>query len=119
MADTKRMFRAVIGGLAGGMAAAWAINRFFDLAARSTRADSLVPYVVGAGLGATYATYVHRRDVPLVARVPLGAAIWLGEPEKTAAPPKGGRDMKERAQNIGLRMASRGLKRMAEKVLFA
>jgi hypothetical protein len=113
------MLKGLIAGLAGGMVASWAVNRFYDLARESSRSESIVPYIAGAALGAAYATVVHRRDVPLVARVPLGAAIWLGEPERTAAPPKGGRDLKEKARNVALRTASRSLKKAAERALFA
>jgi hypothetical protein len=57
--------------------------------------------------------------VPLLARVPLGAALWLAEPEKTAAPPKGGRGVGEKAGNLGLRAASFGLKKLAQRALSA
>ena len=112
-------FKAVLAGMAGGMVGAWAINRFYDLARESSRTESTWPYIVGAGLGAGYATWVHRRDVPLYARVPLGAAVWLGDPDRTAAPPKGGHGVTEKARNAGLRFASNRLKKVAEKALFA
>jgi hypothetical protein len=112
-------FKAILAGMGGGMVGAWAVNRFYDLARQSSRSDATWPYILGAGLGATYATYVQRRDVPLVARVPLGAAVWLGDPERTAAPPKGGHGVQEKARNAGLRFASKGLKKVAEKALFA
>ncbi|HWR51537.1 MAG TPA: hypothetical protein VN428_10545 [Bryobacteraceae bacterium] len=116
---TNPTFKAVLAGMAGGMVGAWAINRFYDLARESSRTESTWPYILGAGMGASYATFVHRRDVPLYARVPLGAAVWLGDPEKTAAPPKGGHGVTEKARNAGLRFASKRLKRVAEKALFA
>jgi hypothetical protein len=115
----NQKFKGVLAGLAGGMVAAWAVTRFYHMARASSRTHSVVPYLVGAGLGATYVGIIQTRDVPLVARVPLGAAVWLGEPEKTAAPPKGGRDLSEKAQNLAMRLASRGLKKAAERALFA
>ena len=95
------------------------MHRFYDMARESSRTHSIAPYLIGAGVGAGYAMWIQRRDVPLVARIPMGAAFWLGEPEKTAAPRTPGRDLPEKAQNIALKMASKGLKKVAEKALFA
>jgi|GEM_PF-1894436 hypothetical protein len=118
MAD-KNFVKGVIAGAAGGMVAAWAFNRFYDMARESSEMHSMFPYLLGAGMGAAYATYVHRRPVPLVARVPLGAALWLGEPDETAAPPSGGHDLGERARNLVLRTASRRLRDVAQRALRA
>jgi hypothetical protein len=101
------------------MVASWAVDRFYSLARESAHTRSLWPYAIGAGIGAAYTAIIQHRTVPLAARVPLGAAIWLGEPEKTAAPPSGGRNLPERAQNMALRAAAKGLKKVAEKALFA
>ncbi len=120
MVDRKSVFKGLLAGMAGGMVASWAINRFYDMARESSHSRSIGPYLAGAAIGATYATIIQRRsNMPLIARVPLGAAIWLGEPEETAAPPKGGRGLGDRARNIMLRGASRGLKTAAQRVLFA
>ncbi len=115
----RGFYKQMVAGMGGGMVAAWAVSRFYSLAKRSSHTHSMTPYLVGAGVGAVYAALIQRRSVPLLARVPLGAALYLGEPEKTAAPPKGGRDMSEKARNMALRLASRGLKKAAEKALFA
>jgi len=53
----------------------------------------------------------------VIARVPLGAAVYLADPERTAAPPKGGRNVPEKAGNFALRLASKGLKKAAEMAL--
>lgn len=120
MVDRKSVLKGVLAGVAGGMVASWAINRFYDMARESSHSRSIAPYLAGAAIGATYATIVQRRlDMPLIARVPLGAAIWLGAPEQTAVPPKGGHGLGDRARNIMLRGASKGLKTAAERVLFA
>lgn len=118
MAD-RTFLKGMIAGMAGGMVAAWAINRFYDMARESAATRSIVPYLVGAGVGAAYTTYVQRRPVPLVARVPLGAALWLGDPEETAAPPSGGHTLEERARNLLLRTASRRLREVADRALHA
>jgi hypothetical protein len=118
MAD-RIFLKGMIAGAAGGMVAAWAINRFYDMARESSQGRSMFPYLLGASIGATYATYVQRRPVPLVARVPLGAALWLGEPDETAAPPRHGHDIGERARNFMLRTAARRLRDVAERALHA
>lgn len=119
MPQNRRVFKGVLAGLAGGMVASWAVNRFYRLAREGSQERSILPYLIGAGIGAAYATVIQRHDFPLFARVPLGAALWLGEPEKTAAPPKGGRDLGEKAEHLAMRMAARGLKKVAERALFA
>jgi hypothetical protein len=48
--------------------------------------------------------------------LPVGAAVLLAEPERTAAP-HGGRNVREKAGNFALRMASRGLKKVAETAI--
>jgi hypothetical protein len=101
------------------MVASWAAHRFYDMARESSHSENMTPYLIGAGIGVAYVMMLQRRRVPLVARVPLGAAIWLGEPEKTAAPMKGGRSIPERARQMAMRMAAKSLKKAAEKVLFA
>jgi hypothetical protein len=115
----RRTKKGLIAGAAAGMVASWAANRFYTLARESTRTNTVAPYLAGAGIGAAYGFLIQRRRFPMVTRVPLIAAIWLGEPERTAAPVKGGRDMPERARNIALRMAARRLKEAAEKALLA
>lgn len=115
----KRILKGMIGGAAAGMVASWAAHRFYDLARESSRSKALIPYLVGAGVGAAYGTMILRREVPMLARVPLGAAIWLGEPEKSAALTKGGRNIPEKAKHFGLRLATRSLKKAAEKAMFA
>jgi hypothetical protein len=48
--------------------------------------------------------------------VPLGAAVYLAGPEGTASPGSG-RSLPQKAKNLGLRMAARGLKRALEIAL--
>lgn len=115
----RTFLKGMIAGAAGGMVAAWAVNRFYDMARESSHTRSIFPYLLGAGVGAAYATYVHRWPVPLAARVPLGAALWLGEPDETAAPPSRGHDIGERARNFVLRTASRRLRDVADRALHA
>lgn len=43
-----------------------------------------MPYCVGAALGVTYGQFVVRRYRRPIARVPLGAAVYLANPEQTA-----------------------------------
>ena len=117
MNDSKAL-KAVLAGVGGGMVASWAVTRFYRLARRSSGAHPILPYVAGAAMGAAYVAAIHGRDVPMLARVPLGAALWLAEPEKTAAP-KGGRGVGEKAGNLGLRAASFGLKKLAQRALSA
>jgi len=118
MNDSKAL-KAVLAGVGGGMVASWAVTRFYRLARRSTRAHPILPYVACVAVGAAYIAAIHGRDVPMLARVPLGAALWLAEPGKTAAPPKGGRSTRRKASNLGLRAASLGLKKLAQHALSA
>jgi hypothetical protein len=118
MNDSKAL-KAVLAGVGGGMVASWAVTRFYRLARRSSGAHPILPYVAGVAMGAAYVAAIYGRDVPMLARVPLGAALWLAEPEKTAAPPKGGRGVGEKAGNLGLRAASFGLKKLAQRALSA
>jgi len=106
-------------GAAGGLVAWWAIDRFYRLARANSSGEALVPYLVGAGIGAAYGGFVLRRNHRAIARVPLGAAVYLADPEHTAAPPKGGRNVPEKAGNMALRLASKGLKKAAEMALFS
>jgi hypothetical protein len=105
--------------VAGGLVAWWAVDRFYRMARVSSSSQALVPYCVGAGLGVAYGELVLRRHPPAIARVPLGAAIYLANPERTAGPPKGGRDVSEKAGNMALRLASRGLKKVAEMAIMS
>ncbi|MBZ5586916.1 MAG: hypothetical protein LAQ30_32965 [Acidobacteriia bacterium] len=111
-------WKGVLAGMAGGLMGAWAVARFYRMARTSSRGQALAPYCIGAAMGASYGAFILSRDVPAVARVPLGAALYLGDPERTAAPPKGGRDVAEKAGNMALRIASKGLKMVAERALF-
>ena len=110
-------WKGIVTGAAGGLVAWWAIDRFYRLARESSSSEALMPYCVGAALGAAYGQFVVRRYKAPIARVPLGAAVYLANPEQTAAPPKGGRDVPEKTENLALRLASQGLKKMAEAVL--
>jgi hypothetical protein len=70
-------------------------------------------------MGAAYGTFLlSRKDTPRIARVPLGAAIYLAHPEHTAVP-SGGRDVSEKTGNLALRLVSKGLKKAAEMALVA
>lgn len=112
-------WKGLLTGIAGGLVAWWAVDRFYRLARASSIGRASVPYWIGAGIGAGYgATVIRGKRTPL-ARVPLGAAVYLADPEKTAAPPKGGRDVTEKAGNMALRIASKGLKKAAEMALFS
>lgn len=115
----KTVVRGMVAGAAAGMVVSWALSRFYSLAKKSSVERSTLPYLVGVGVGAGYASWVLRGDAPMLARVPLGAAVWLGEPNRTAAPPSGGKDLSDKARNAALRMAATGLKKVAEKALFA
>ncbi len=111
-------WKGMLTGAAGGLVGWWAIDRFYKLARASTSTDTLVPYFVGAGLGVAYGALIVSRDSRPIVRVPLGAAVYLADPERTAAPPKEGRDLPEKARNRALRLASTGLKKAAEMALF-
>lgn len=110
----QSFWRKVLAGAAGGLVAWWSVDRFYRLARVSSRAHSLAPYCLGAGIGVTYGVFFLRGNVSSIARVPLGAAIYLAEPERTAPPSKGGRNVSEKAGNLALRLASRGLKKAVE-----
>jgi hypothetical protein len=118
MNDSK-VLKAVLAGVGGGMVASWAVARFYRLARRNSRAHPILPFVIGAGIGAAYVAAIHGRDVPMLVRAPLAAALWLAEPAKAAAPPKGRRGIGKKAGNFGLRAASLGLKKLAERALSA
>ncbi len=110
-------WKGLLSGAAAGMVAWWAVDRFYRLARGSSTRHDLAPYCAGAAAGAAYGWLVLRHNPHAVARVPLGAALYLADPERTAAPPKGGRDVAEKAGNLILRAASRGLKKGAEAAL--
>src|SRR5947209_18874416 len=115
----ESIWKGLFTGAAGGLVAWWAVDRFYRMARASSRGQALAPYCIGAGLGVAYGEMVLRKRHPPLARVPLGAALYLADPERTAGPPKGGRDVSEKAGNFALRMASRGLKTVAQKALCA
>lgn len=106
----------MITGAAGGLVAWWAIDRFYNMARKSAAGKALVPYCIGTGAGLAYGQFVIRGSRNPIARVPLGAAVYLAKPNETA-PPQGGRDVAEKAQNLVLRLASKGLKKVAEAAL--
>jgi hypothetical protein len=112
-------WKGMVTGAAGGLVAWWAIDRFYRLARASSSGHELLPYCVGAGIGAAYGSLVLARHPLPIARVPLGAAVYLADPERTAAPPKGGIDFSEKAGNFALRLASRGLKKAVQVALFS
>ncbi len=115
----KSTWKGMLTGFGGGMVAAWAVGRFYEITKKNLRGHALTPYAIGAGVGAAYGAFVLSRNAPLIARVPLGAALYLGDPEHTAAPPKGGRGVVEKAGNLTMRLASRALKKAAEQALVA
>ncbi len=111
--------KGLLTGFAGGVVCWWAIDRFYRMARQSSRRHAIAPYAAGAGLGAAYGAFLlARRDAPKIARLPLGAALYLAHPEKHALP-HGGKDVPEKAGNLMVRLASRGLKKAAELALVA
>jgi hypothetical protein len=108
--------KGLLTGIAGGLVAWWAIDRLYKLARDSSPTQALAPFCAGAAIGAGYGAFVLRGHPSPIARVPLGAAVYLAGPERTAAP-RGGRGLPEKAGNFALRLASRGLKRVAEMAL--
>ena len=112
-------WKGILSGAGGGLVAWWAVDRFYRLARKSSQQHSFAPYLAGAGLGVVYGVLVLGKHPPAIARVPLGAAMYMADPERTAGPPKGGRDVSEKAGNVLLRLASRGLKRATEGALFS
>jgi hypothetical protein len=115
----RSTWRELVTGAAGGLVAWWAVDRCYRLARASSSSDALVPYCVGAAVGAAYGQFVIGRQKRAITRVPLGAALYLADPERTAAPPKGGRDIPEKTGNLALRLASKGLKKITEVALLA
>lgn len=115
---TENYRKAIITGAAGGLVAWWAVDRFYKLARASSTGKAFAPYCIGAAAGVAYGQFVVRRSRNPIARVPLGAAVYLAKPEETA-PPHGGRDVPEKAQNFALRLASKGLKKLAEGAVLA
>lgn len=111
-------WKEFVTGAAGGLVAWWAMRRFYRLARASSSRHSLAPYCVGAGIGLAYGWLVLRGGHAAIAKVPLAAAVYLADPEHTAAP-RGGRDVPEKAGNAALRLASKGLKKVAEMALFS
>lgn len=114
----KSTWKGLLTGVAGGLVSWWAVDRFYRLSRASSDRHALVPYCIGAGIGAAYAALVVSSETPSIARLPLGAAIYLANPERTAAPLRG-RTTAEKAGNFALRLASRGLKKVAEMALVA
>ncbi len=112
-------WKGLLTGVAGGLVSWWAVDRFYRLSRASSRRQAIAPYCIGAGIGAAYAAFVLSSEAPSIARLPLGAAIYLANPERTAAPLRGGRTAAEKAGNFALRLASRGLKKAAEMALVA
>lgn len=101
----ESVWKGLLTGMAGGLVAWWAIDRFYRLARQSSRTNEVAPYWIGAGIGAAYGALVSHRSA--IARVPLGAAVYLANPEETAAP----------AGNLAAKLASHGLKKAAELAL--
>jgi len=95
----------------------WSVDRFYRLARANSRTHAVIPYCAGAALGVTYGIAFLGNNAHSIARVPLAAAFYLAEPERTAAP-QGGRNVSEKAGNLALRLASKGLKKAAEVTLF-
>jgi hypothetical protein len=114
----QNVWKGMLTGAAGGLVAWWALDRFYTLARATSSKRALIPYCAGAALGGIYGLFVLRHHPDGIARVPLGAAVYLADPERTAAPPKGGRDASEKTGNLTLRLASRGLKKIAQAALF-
>ena len=110
-------WKGLVTGAAGGLVAWWAVDRFYKLARASSSSHAFVPYCLGAALGAAYGGLVIGRHPRPIARVPLGAAVYLADPGRTAGPPKGGRDISEKTGNLALRLASKGLKKVTEMAL--
>ena len=108
--------KGLLTGAAGGLVTWWAIDRFYQMARARSSSRALIPFCVGAGLGLGYGGLVLRRHPRPIARVPLGAAVYLAGPEGTASPGSG-RSLPQKAKNLGLRMAARGLKRALEIAL--
>jgi hypothetical protein len=109
-------WKGFITGAGAGLVACWAVDRFYRLARETSSRHALAPYCAGAVAGAAYGAFVLGRPSNAIARVPVGAAVLLAEPERTAAP-HGGRNVREKAGNFALRMASRGLKKVAETAI--
>ena len=117
--NDSKVLKAILAGVGGGMVASWALHRFYRLTRRTSRNHPILPYMIGAGVGAAYVAATRGRDIPMLARMPLGAALWLAGPETTVSPRKGGRNIGAKAGNLGLRAASFGLKKLAERALSA
>lgn len=112
------IWKGMLTGFAGGVVGWWAVDRFYRMARASSRRHALLPYCVGAGLGAAYGgLLIAGSRSPRIARVPLGAAIYLARPDRTALP-SGGRSVSEKAGILALRLASKGLQKAAEMALF-
>jgi hypothetical protein len=102
-------WKGILTGAAGGLVTWWAMDRFYKLAKASSSHHSFIPYCIGAGMGAAYGGLVVKRYPRPIARVPLGAAVYLGDPDNTAIPSK---------RNLALRLVSKGLKTVLEQALF-
>jgi len=108
--------KGLLTGAAAGLVTWWAIDRFYNMARARSSSRALIPFCVGAGLGLGYGGLVLQGHPRSIARVPLGAAVYLAGPEHTAAP-RGGRGLPQKAANFGLRIAARGLKKALEMAL--
>jgi hypothetical protein len=70
-------WKGMLTGAAGGLVTWWAMDRFYKLAKASLSRHSLIPYSIGAGMGAAYGGLVVKRYRRPITRVPLGAALRL------------------------------------------
>jgi len=111
--------KTVLAGAAAGLVVWWSVYRFYRMARDRSHRHATAPYCAGVGIGIAYGAFFLRHDARPIARVPLGAAMYLAAPERTAAPPQGGRDVSEKAGNFALCLVSRGLKKAAEMTLSA
>ena len=109
-------WKGFITGASAGLVACWAVARFYNLARETSSRHAFAPYCVGAIAGAAYGALVLGRSSNGIARLPVGAAVYLADPEHTAVP-HGGHGVSEKAGNLALRMASRGLKKLAETAI--
>ena len=101
----ESVWKGLMTGMAGGLVAWWAVDRFYRLARTSASREAFGPYCVGAAIGVAYGVFVAHRSA--LTRVPLGAAVYLADPDATAAP----------AGNFAAKLASHGLKKAAELAL--
>ncbi len=98
-------WKGMITGAAGGLVAWWAMDRFYKLARASSTGHAVLPFYAGAGLGAAYGGIVLRQHPAAIARLPLGAALYMAKPER------------EQPRNLAMRLASKGLKKAVTKAV--